>query len=146
MMDAESLLNLKSDEAAASARLKGSGGELIRESASSGVYWALMRPRLQPNEEYFVRIGWSRYPHSPPSVKFSDKVGGYLNLTNAWPVIKGYRPGSFDICKPFTAEGFAVHPEWSNGPDGWSSSGNPFLWVIEILQNDLDNNYTGRST
>lgn len=144
-MDTESLLNLSSDESAVGVRLSESGGELSRESPQSGVYWLRMHPRHHSSEEYFVRIAWSRYPRSPPSVKFADKIGGNLNVTKAWPVIAGYRPGSFDICKPFTSEAFALHPEWQRGPEAWSSSGNPFLWVIENLQNDLDNNYVGRA-
>ena len=31
------------------------------------------------------------------------------------------------------------------GPDRWPSTGNPFLWVTEILQRDLDHRYQGRS-
>lgn len=92
-----------------------------------------------------MRVAWERYPAAPPSVKFADAIGGRLDVTSAWPMIPGYRPGSFDICQPFTAEGFAIHAEWQQGPDRWPAAGNPFLWVAEILQRDLDHRYQGRS-
>lgn len=78
-------------------------------------------------------------------MKFASAVRGSLEKTSAWPLISGYRPGSFDICKPFTAEGFGLHKEWQNGPEAWPITGNPFLWVAQVLQNDLDEHYGGRS-
>jgi hypothetical protein len=44
-----------------------------------------------------------------------------------------------------TAEGFALHTEWQSGPDAWPAEGNPFLWLAEMLQYDLDNSYMGRA-
>ena len=41
-------------------------------------------------------------------------------------------------------EGFAVHPEWVGGPQSWRSTGNPFLYVVQTLQFDLNNRYQGR--
>jgi hypothetical protein len=92
-----------------------------------------------------ARIAWTRYPQNAPSVKFADGVGGTLTVTKAWPVIAGYRPGNFDICKPLTAEGFALHAEWRTGPHAWSATGNPFLWVVSQLQDDMNHRYQGRS-
>jgi hypothetical protein len=145
MADQETLLNLAADEMAAAAFLAGNGGHLTRDPADAAVYWLRMRPAGVPSEIYYVWVAWSAYPHKAPSVKFADSVGGSVTVTSAWPVIPGYRPASFDICKPFTAEGYALHAEWRTGPDAWPTTGNPFLWVTEILQYDLDNHYSGRS-
>lgn len=144
-MDVESSLALAEDEAAVSEFLARNGGILERDKSDDGGYWLTMRPRSAPTERFYVRVKWFRYPHAPASVKFADAVGGSLNVTKAWPNISGYRPGSFDICKPFTAEGFALHPEWAAGPQAWPVTGNPFLFVAETLQGDLDHRYGGRA-
>jgi hypothetical protein len=146
MADQESLLNLATDEVAVEAFLAGNGGHLTRDDTDTGMYWLRMRPASMPTETYYVRLAWSAYPHEAPSVKFANAVGGSLTVTSAWPVIPGYRPTSFDICKPMTAEGYGLHAEWRSGPDAWPTTGNPFLWVAEILQYDLDNHYGGRSS
>lgn len=146
MADQESLLNLAADEVAVVAFLTDNGGRLTRDGGDAAAYWLRMRPVRAPTEIYYVRVAWSAYPHAAPSVKFADSVGGLLTVTSAWPVIPGYRPASFDICKPMTAEGYALHAEWRTGPDAWPTSGNPFLWVAEIVQYDLDNHYGGRSS
>lgn len=145
MADQETLLNLAADEVAVAAFLADNEGHLTRDPADKGVYWLQMRPAGTPSEIYYVRVAWSAYPHGAPSVKFAVCVGGSVSVTSAWPLIPGYRPASFDICKPFTAEGYALHAEWRTGPDAWPTTGNPFLWVTETLQYDLDNHYSGRS-
>lgn len=145
MVDAETKLNLESDEVAVQEFLAEHGGCLGRDQSEPGVYWVKLHPRSAPNEEYYARIAWSSYPHSPPSVKFADCIGGNLNVTGAWPLIPGYRVTEFDVCKPFTAEAFGWHPEWSTGPDAWRSNGNPFFWVVSVLQHDFDTTYGGRS-
>jgi hypothetical protein len=30
-------------------------------------------------------------------------------------------------------------------PEAWPTEGNPFLWLAELLQYDLDNSYAGRT-
>jgi hypothetical protein len=144
--DQESLLNLAADEVAVAAFLADNDGHLSRDATDAAVYWLRMRPVGAPAEIYYVRVAWSAYPHDAPSVKFAGSIGGLLTITRAWPMIPGYRPPSFDICKPMTVEGYALHPDWRTGPDAWPTTGNPFLWVIEILQYDLDNYYSGRAS
>jgi hypothetical protein len=144
-MDLESRLNLEADEAAAAAFLVERGGALARDLEDDGVCWLALHPRRDPEETYYARLAWTAYPHQAPSVKFADCVGGSLTSTSAWPVVPGYRPTSFDICKPFTAEGFALHPDWQAGPTAWPTTGNPLLWVVETLQEDLDTSYGGRA-
>ena len=138
-------MNLEADEPSARQFLEESGGALEQDADAPTVYWATMHPRSAPEEHYYVRVAWDAYPHAAPSVKFADSVGGRLDVTRAWPVIAGYRAGSFDICKPFTKEGFNLHPEWRTGPEAWRTSGNPFLWVVSVLQLDLNKNYGGRA-
>jgi hypothetical protein len=144
MLDLETRLNLESDVTEVHRLLKEHGGDLASDE-QPGLYWLTVRPARSPADEYYVRVLWTAYPHEPPSIKFADAVGGSLAATNAWPVIPGYRPSSADICKPFTAEGFALHPEWMQGPEAWTITGNRFLWVVCVLQDDLDNSYSGRS-
>jgi len=144
MANAESLLNLESDQVAVEKFLKENDGHLMRDEANPALYWLSMRPRSAPSERYHVRVLWTSYPDAAPSILFSDGVGGALGVMHAWPVIPGYRPPN-DICKPFTAEGFSLHAEWQSGPDAWPTDGNPFVWVAEVLQNDLNTHYTGRA-
>ena len=144
-MDLESTLALEEDEPAVVAFLGENGGLLERDENDKSRYWLTMRPRNAPEERFHPCLTWSTYPHHAPSVKFADGVGGSLAATKAWPMIDGYRPGSFDICRPFTAEGFALHPEWQNGTEAWQATGNPFLWVVHVLQDHLDLKYQGRS-
>lgn len=145
MADLETRLALDHDEPAVRELVDEAGAKLERDDTDPAVYWLTMQPAGQPDERYFVRIAWTGYPHAAPSVRFADAVGGSLDLTHAWPVIPGYRPGSFDICQPFTAEAYAAHPEWAQGPEAWPSSGNPFAWVVGRLLHDLSERYGGRS-
>jgi hypothetical protein len=144
-VDLESRLNLEADEATVVEFLAEHGGCLDRDKDQVGVYWLTLHPRRAPGETYFVRLAWQSYPHAAPSVKFSTTVGGRLDVTSAWPRIPGYRPSSLDICKPFTAEGFALHADWRQGAEAWRATGNPFYWVAENLQYDLNLHYEGRS-
>jgi hypothetical protein len=146
MADQESLLNLAADEVPVAAFLADNDGHLSRDGREGAVYWLRIRPAGASAEVYYVRVAWSAYPHDAPSVKFADSIGGTLTVASAWPVIPGYRSASFDVCKPMTAEGYALHAEWRSGPDAWPATGNPFLWVVEILQYDLDNYYRGRAS
>lgn len=145
MIDQETRLLLERDEPAVCEFVETNGGAIQPDATEPGVYWLTLRPRQFPAERYYVRVGWTVYVGAPPSVKFATAVGGALNVTSAWPMVPGYRPGNFDICAPFTAEGFATHPEWRASAERWPTTGNPFLWVVQTLQNDLDNRYGGRS-
>jgi hypothetical protein len=145
MLTAETQLSLEADEAAVVASLDAHGGLLVRDEADAGTYWVVLRSRLDATRPYYVRVSWQTYPGAAPSVRFADGVRGSHTVSSAWPNIPGYRLGAFDICKPFTAEGYIVHPEWATGPNVWRSTGNPFLWVVELLQYDLHNHYQGRN-
>jgi hypothetical protein len=144
MADAETLLNLAAHEPAVAEFLSANGGRLVRDEADASIYWLNMRPRSEPAERYVARVAWRVYPQAAPSVLFVDEIGGRLGVMRAWPKINGYRAPN-DICKPFTTEGYALHSEWRNGPDAWPTDGNPFLWVVETLQYDFDNGYSGRA-
>ena len=145
-MDEQSRLLLAEDAAAAGSLLAEHGGFIEPDPAGvAGTYWATMHPRSAQGETYIVRIAWTRYPDEPPSVKFAEGIAGSLAVVRAWPVVPGYRAGNFDICAPFTAEGYLTHPEWRTQAP-WPTSGNPFLWVVDTLQGDLDRNYGGRAT
>jgi hypothetical protein len=145
MPSADTELALQADEEAVLDYLNEGDGLLFREVSSPGVYWLILRPASTPDEKYYVRLVWTVYPDEPPSVKFYDQIDGRNDVPHAWPNAPGYRINSWDICKPFTAEGFGIHPDWRNGPTAWRSTGNPFLYVVETLQNDLNNDkYQGR--
>lgn len=139
-MDLESKLSLELDEPAALAFLEESEGTLEREKGTEGVYWLTLRPKPAREELFYVRVAWSVYPHRAPSVLFRDAVGSPTGGARAWPGIVGYQPSNNRICKPFTAEGMAAHGEWR-----WTSTGNPFLWVVTVLQDDLDTKFTRRA-
>jgi hypothetical protein len=145
MTSVETQLTLQADEEEVVEFLDEHGGLLLCEVDDPATYWAVLHPRSAPAETFYVRLGWTSYTAAPPSVRFHDGIGGPFASPRAWPTIAGYRPGSWDICKPFTAEGYAVHPEWVGGPQGWHSTGNPFLYVVQTLQFDLNNGYQGRA-
>jgi hypothetical protein len=146
MVDVETKLALEADEPAVRELLEEHNASLLMDGQDSSIYWLTLRPPQALEEEYIVRIAWEGgYPHAPPSVKFADGVGGRLNVSSAWPIIPGYRPGELDICQPFTAEAYKVHPEWVEGPEAWPAAGNPFLWVVEQLVGDMTARYQGRS-
>jgi hypothetical protein len=49
------------------------------------------------------------------------------------------------MCVSYTAEGFAMHPEWVRDPlRRWDVRGNGLLKVIRWLQEDLDVHFAGR--
>jgi hypothetical protein len=155
VIDLESELRLVEDAVDVAAFLADNGGTVTpgwtRPAADPdpadepGVYWLTLRPRSAPTEQYYARVAWSRYPGAPPSVKYATGVRGRLDVTSAWPNVAGYRPGNADICADFTKEGYEAHPEWvAQRP--WQTTGNPFLWVAQILQGHLDRSYSGRAT
>jgi hypothetical protein len=141
---ADTLLTLSADEGAVVALLDSCGGLLLREEADPSAYWVQLHPASAPSEAFYVRLGWIQYPDAAPSIRFHSSIRGRFDLKSAWPVIPGYRIDAWDICKPLSSEGYAVHPEWAQGPHAWNSAGNPFLFVVETLQNDLDHRYGGR--
>jgi hypothetical protein len=146
MASADTQLTLEADEEAVQSFLDEWNGLLLREADRPAVYWLVLRPKSAPHETYYARVAWTAYPDRPPSVRFHDHIGGTFATNRAWPIVPGYRVGSWDICKPLTAEGYALHGEWQTGPHAWKSAGNPFLWVAHSLQNDLNHNYQGRNS
>ena len=99
------------------------------------------------SQTYRLRLACDGYPDSAPSVKPIDPETGRSDTVRAWPACDGFRPVG-DICMPLTAEGFALHPEWTNDPAlRWISSGNPLLRVLEEFQAHIDNpaKYRGRA-
>jgi hypothetical protein len=145
-LDRESELSLAADAPAAAAFLDGRGGRLYEPADSEpGVWWAQLRPAANPHDAYFVRLGWSVYPDAPPSIKFATSLRGAITDPAAWPVMPGYRPPSLDVCKPISAEGFALHPDWASTTQAWRREGNPFLAVVREIQRDLNSSaYQGR--
>jgi hypothetical protein len=147
-LDRESELSLATDAPAVAGFLAGRGGQLHEPlEGDPEAWWAQLRPASDAEETYFARIAWSVYPGAPPSVKFARAICGALDDAGAWPLIPGYRPGSLDICKPFTAEGFALHPDWAATSQAWTGEGNVFLVVVRELQRNLNGpSYDGRHT
>jgi hypothetical protein len=145
-LDRESEINLARDAPAAADFLASRGGQLHSPCAEEpGVWWGEFHPASDEPQTYFARLAWRVYPGAPPSVKFAVSVGGSLDDPTAWPIAAGFRPTSLDICMPFTAEGFALHPNWCQSSHAWSPAGNPFLAVVRELQRRLNGpSYRGR--
>lgn len=107
--------------------------------------WITMSPAAQPQEIFQARLLWTSYPDDPPSLKFRDRETGRLDLPQAWPKVRGFRPPSLDACVNYCSEGFALHPEWKSDPRlRWQSQGNVLLKVLRILQSELDDYFDGR--
>lgn len=150
-LDLESRLALAEDAAAIEAFLAPVAGRLHQQSPGAagvieddGARWIELHPAADPEQTYVVRLIWQTYPHAAPSVTFVHQVGDCPGNMAAWPRIPGYRAPN-DICMPFTAEGYALHVEWTTGPQAWDRTGNPFLRVVTQIQDDLDNRYQGRA-
>lgn len=109
--------------------------------------WVTISPEGHEAEKFVARLYWIEYPGVlPASVKFVDPATGRLDVRSAWPIARGFRPDSFDICATWTAEGFGLHPEWRNDPRcRWPSDGNSILRSVRTLQHELDLTYQGRS-
>ena len=98
-----------------------------------------------PKEMFQARLLWTKYPDDSPSLKFRDPGTGRLDLPQAWPIIRGFRPGSLDACVNWCIEGFNLHPEWRTDPRyRWNPTGNPLLRVLRQLQEEFDDYYQGR--
>lgn len=137
-MDLESQFRLEADKVAVACFLAEGGGHLVRrEDDPIGLYWAVIQPAAAHSAPFIARVLWSVYPDRPPSVLLADEIGGQTSTVTAWPAANGYRAPN-DICKPFTAEGQALHAEWAEGIHRWRTDGNPFLYVIETMQDDID--------
>lgn len=130
-MDLESRLRLAADIEAVRAFAATAGGHLLsRAEDPVGLYWLVLS---HGDVQFIARIAWRTYPGAPPSVLFATEVGGATSDPRGWPSAVGFRPPN-DICKPFTAEGHALHPEWA---PTWRRGGNPFLWVVETIHGDI---------
>lgn len=137
-MDLESRLRLERDVPAVEAFLASTAGELVhRDEDPDGCYWVTIQPAAPDTAPFLARVVWTVYPGRPPSLLFANEVGGSTTLPAAWPAAPGYRAPN-DVCKPFTAEGRALHADWDHGPHAWRTTGNPFLYVVENLQDDID--------
>ncbi|MGW1966228.1 hypothetical protein ACWCPD_38945 [Streptomyces sp. NPDC001935] len=138
-MDLESRLRLENDVPVVEEFLALTAGRLHRRDEDpDGLFWAEVRPRNQERAAFVARIQWTVYPGRPPSLVFVESVGASPGAQSAWPAAGGYRPSPGDVCKPFTAEGQQLHAEWNAGPHAWHGDGNPFLYVVQNLQDDID--------
>ncbi len=137
-MDLESRLRLERDIPQVEAFLEPLHGNLVhRQEDEDRLYWVVLQPADTATRPFIARITWTVYPDRPPSLLFATEVGGPTSDPAAWPAAPGYRAPN-DVCKPFTAEGQALHPDWANGLHRWRSQGNPFLFVVETVQADID--------
>lgn len=137
-VDLESQIRLDRDSVAVHEFLAAGGGMLIRRAQDPpGLCWALVQPADRSRRPLVARLVWTVYPDRPPSLLFATEVGGPTSDPSGWPAAPGYR-APVDVCKPFTAEGRALHADWASGVHAWRSEGNPFLYVIETVQADID--------
>jgi hypothetical protein len=137
-MDIESEIALARDVPRVEEFLSSTGGRLVlRAEDVAGLYWAVIQPTHRTRAPFVARIEWTVYPHRQPSVLFAPQIGATTSDPRGWPAAGGYRAPN-DICKPFTAEGQALHGDWATGPHAWRSTGNPFLFVVENLVDDIN--------
>jgi hypothetical protein len=143
MADDLSALNLADDFAKAAASEAAARWTL--KNAGPLEVWASMSPASAPEEVFQARLLWSTYPGQAPSLKFRDPATGRLDVPTAWPVVRGFRPQSFDACVNWCLEGFGLHPEWKTDRRyAWDPRGNVLLRVLRTLQDELDLHFQGR--
>lgn len=137
-MDLESRLRLEQHTPVVEDHLTKTGGGLHHpDQDAPGLFWVVIQPRNAKAAPFIARLAWTVYPSRPPSLTFASTVGADNGGQAAWPAAGGYRAPN-DVCKPFTAEGQVLHPEWATGPHAWRDAGNPFLYVVQIIQGDID--------
>ena len=143
MSDELSKLNLRDDFEEASTIAEAARWKLEMPSDLEVVL--TFSPASAPNDVFQARLLWDKYPDEAPSLKFRDPNSGRLDLSQAWPIVRGFRPQSLDACVSWCKEGFTIHPEWRNDPRyAWDKSHNPLLRVLRTLQDELDTYYQGR--
>jgi hypothetical protein len=103
-------------------------------------------PISKPEDVYLSRLVWTRYPNDLASLKFIDRETGRDDLVRAWPMVRGFRPSTFDTCVSWTAEGHKLHPEWAaDARFRHDPRGNVLLKTLRILVSELDDHFTGRA-
>ena len=138
LVDIESIIALARDVPAVEEYLSSAGGRLVRrDDDAAGLYWAAVQPAELARAPFVARIAWTVYPHRPPSLLFAPAVGEPTSDPRGWPAAAGYRAPN-DVCKPFTAEGQALHGDWVTGAHAWRNTGNPFLHVVENVVDDIN--------
>lgn len=104
-----------------------------------------LSPLSHPEQLFQACLLWEVYPDLPPSLVFRDPATGRTDIPRAWPTGGPFRPTS-GLCVNYTKEGFALHPEWATDPRlKWRTTGNAVLKVIRLLQDDMDNHFSGRA-
>ena len=143
MSDELSKLNLRDDFEEASGVADADRWQM--EMPGDLEVFATMTPLGAQENRFQARLLWAMYPDEAPSLKFRDPETGRLDLPQAWPIARGFRPQSLDACVNWCAEGFTLHPEWKDDPRWkWNPNGNALLWVLRQLQEELDEHYQGR--
>jgi hypothetical protein len=98
----------------------------------------------KPDELYRARFRWTGL-FDPASLKFLNLQTGAQDDVAAWPQCRGFRPTALDACVNWTAEGFALHPEWRNSPKtAFLAPEKPVRFALLKLQSVLDSSYEGR--
>jgi hypothetical protein len=101
-------------------------------------------PAGAPDDKYLARLVWADY-FGPPSLKFLNLVSRAENDPTAWPMCRGFRPGSLDACVNWTAEGHRLHPDWqANERTAFKQREAPVQFALLTLQHEMDSGYTGR--
>lgn len=105
---------------------------------------ALIYPIKNPAELYLARLRWQDY-FKPASLKFLCRKTGSEKDPTAWPIVRSFRPTSFDTCVSYTLEGHALHPEWSNSPStAFPKVERPMQYALLMLQSEMDMYYERR--
>lgn len=106
--------------------------------------FAVMHPRINPEELFKARLRWSDL-FKAPSLKFIDMAMGSDTNPLAWPLCFGFRPGSLDACLPWTEEGQRLHPEWvQSAANAFPRVEAPVQFALLHVQSALDNSYQKR--
>lgn len=142
MSDELSELNLQDDFQEA-LNCEDSGNWKLEKSGPLEV-WVTLSSAKAPKEIFQARLLWQKYPEYP-SLKFRDLSSGRIDLSTAWPVVRGFRPTSLDACVSWCLEGFKLHPEWKNDARyKLDPNDNVLLKVTRILKMEMDDHYQGR--
>lgn len=105
---------------------------------------ALIYSIKDPAELYLARLRWPNY-FKPASLKFLSRKTGSDTDPTAWPIVRGFRPTSFDACVSYTLEGHGLHPEWSNSPStAYPKVDRPMQYTLLRLQSEIDMYYERR--
>lgn len=141
-------INLEADLTKIADVIAQNGWKIDPQPLSEAIFQISMASAID-NEVYAIRLVCDNYPDQPPSIKCVVPGTSDASDIKMWANCEGFRPPpTADLCLSISREGLQqLHPDWAKDRRyAWSSDGNPIWYVLQALQDRLDDStkYHGR--